>query len=70
MKKNIKIEKKGEFFAPGYENFKSPGILYIHDDNSIELDLWGTPDDNDNINSSLKRDFPVIIGRSILTINI
>ena len=65
MKKNIKIEKHGKFFAPGYENFKSPGILYIYDDNSIELDLWGTPDDNDNIDSSLKRDFPVIIGRSI-----
>ena len=64
MKKNVKIEKHGEFFAPGYENFKTHGILYIYDDNSIELDLWGTPDDNDDINSS-KRNFPVIIGRSI-----
>ena len=64
MKKNIKIEKHGEFFAPGYENSKTHGILYIYDDNSIELDLWGTLDDNDDINSS-KRDFPVIIGRSI-----
>ena len=64
MKKNIKIEKHGEFFAPGYENFKTHGILYIYTDNSIELDLWGTPNDNVDI-YSCKRDFPVIIGRSI-----
>ena len=64
MKKNIKMEKHGEFFVPGYEDFKTHGILYIYDNDSIELDLWGTPDDNNDINSS-KRNFPVIIGRSI-----
>ena len=64
MNKNIKKEIHAEFFAPGYENFKSPGILYIYDDNSIQLNLWGTPDDVNDIDLDIKN-FPVIIGRSI-----
>ncbi len=63
--KNIKIEKHGEFYAPNYEDFKSPGILYIYDDNSIELDLWGTPDDKKILGHGGTRYLPTIIGHVI-----
>ena len=63
--KNIKIEKHGEFFAPNYDDFKAPGILYIYDDNSIELDLWGTPDDKKNFDRNTTSYFPTIVGHAI-----
>lgn len=64
--KNIKIEKHGEFYAPDYEDFKAPGILYIYDDNSIELDLWGTPDDKKNFfRRNTTSYFPTIVGHVI-----
>ena len=63
--KNIKIEKHGEFYAPNYEDFKAPGILYIYDDNSIELDLWGTPDDKKILGEGTTRYLPTIVGHII-----
>ena len=64
-KKNIKIEKHGEFFAPNYDDYKAPGILYIYDDNSIELDLWGTPDDKKVLSKSATSYLATIVGHTI-----
>ena len=63
--KNIKIEKHGEFHAPNYDDFKAPGILYIYDDNSIELDLWGTPDEKKSFHENTTRYLPIIVGHII-----
>ena len=65
MEKNIKIKKEGTFYVPGYENFKSTGILYIYDDNSIELDLWGTPDDKKILGQNRTSHLSTIIGYTI-----
>ena len=65
MEKNIKIKKEGAFYVPGYENFKSAGILYIYDDNSIELDLWGTPDDKKVLGQNTPSHLSTIIGYTI-----
>ena len=65
MEKSIKIKKEGTFHVPGYEKFKSPGILYIYDDNSIELDLWGTPDDKKILGQNRTSYLPTIIGYTI-----
>ena len=65
MEKNIKIKKEGIFYVPGYENFKSAGILYIYDDNSIELDLWGTPDDKKILGQNRTSHLSTIIGYTI-----
>ena len=65
MEKNIKIKKEGTFYVPGYENFKSAGILYIYDDNSIKLDLWGTPDNKKILGQNRTSHLSTIIGYTI-----